>query len=320
MRGSARHRSSTSTDGIADQARRELFDRAQIINAMGAPRLDPAMAAQAGPELARVMASVDEVKNLAPLGERVDAYSVEDGYTMYHVIRRPDAVQFVNDMRVAINSIPARALPEGGSLRDVATSMPTPGLTGMNVLRVGRNIQIPPGVQVPPEVRAVIERSMLLVAEPDRLIAVMGRDPVGRFRAMSQGPRLAASVPANAVMSGRITPPAFGPLFYGAQVPGVPESHTTDGLDFALLVERRGEGARIELRGDAPIGAALELRTVYAMIQQAQERMAQQMMQQQQQRMQMMRQQQQQQQQMQRQPRPQLMLPPPPRFQLQAPQ
>ena len=67
------------------------FDRARLQQAFGSPTLDPQVAAQAGPELARVMQTVDELKNLLPLGERIDAYSNEDGQTMYHVIRRADA-------------------------------------------------------------------------------------------------------------------------------------------------------------------------------------------------------------------------------------
>ncbi len=300
------------------------FDRARLVQAFGAPALDPSVAAQAGPELARVMTTVDELKNLLPLGERIDAYSNEDGQTMYHVIRRPDAAQFVNDLRVALNSIPPRPMPGGGTLRDIATSLPTPGLTGLNYLRVGRNVHIPPGVQVPEAVRAEIERSMLLVADGDHLVAIMSRDPIARFRAMPQGARLSATVPANSVMAGRITPPAFPPLFYGAPIPGLPPTTTADGIDFSIVVETRGEGAHAELRADAPINAAMEVRTIYAMIQELQARMMQQMVEQQQRAMQ---------QQQQgggggggggpvRQ-RPRLdpsMLPEPPRFQLQPPQ
>lgn len=256
------------------------FDRAQVLSVVGPSRLDPAIAMQAGPELARVMSAIEEIKSLTPLGERIDAWSPEDGYTMYHIVRRPDAAQFVNDLRVAINSIPNRPLPEGGTLRDLATVLPTPGLTGTHVLRVGRNVRVPPGVQLPPEVRAMVERSMLLVADGDSLIAVMGRDPIARYRAMSQGPRLTATIPANAVLAGRITPPSFAPMFYGSNIPGLAESRTTDGIDFSLLVERRGDGARLELRADAPIGAAMEIRTIHAMIQELQARMLEQMMQQ----------------------------------------
>jgi hypothetical protein len=293
------------------------FDRAQMTQVFGTPAIDPQVIAQAGPELAHVMSTIEGLKNLVPLGERIDAYSNEDGQTMYHVFRRADAAQFVNDLRVAMNSIPNRPLPGGGSLRDIATVMPTPGLTGTQYLRVGRNVHVPPGVQLPDSVRAEIERSMLLVADGDHLIAIMSRDPIARYHAMSQGARLNATIPANAVMAGRITPPAFPPLFYGAPIPGLPPSTTTDGIDFAINVEQRGEGAHAELHADAPINAAMEIRTIYAMIQELQARMMQQMMEQQQRAMQ---------QQQQGggagggRGRPQLQLPVPPRFQLQAPQ
>jgi hypothetical protein len=299
------------------------FDRARIVEGFGAPTLDPSVAAQAGPELARVMQTVDELKNILPLGERIDAYSPEDGFTTYHIIRRADAVQFVNDFRVALNSIPNRALPGGGTLRDMATVMPTPGLTGTNVLRIGRNVRVPPGTQLPPALRAELERSMLIVAEADRLIAISSRDPIARYRAMSQGPRLAATIPANAVMAGRVTPPAFPPLFYGSNIPGLPPSTTTDGLDFALTVARRGEGAHAELHMDAPINAAMELRGTFSAIQELQARMMQQMIEQQRQMQQQMQQQQQGGGGGGGRPRPQLdpgALPEPPRFQLQPPQ
>ncbi len=302
------------------------FDRARIVQGFGAPTLDPQVAAQAGPELARVMQTVDELKNILPLGERIDAYSPEDGYTTYHIIRRADAAQFVSDLRVALNSIPSRALPGGGTLRDVATALPTPGLTGPNYLRIGRNVHIPPGANVPPAVRAEIERSMLVVAESDRLVAISSRDPIARYRAMSEGARLNGAIPEHAVMAGRITPPGFPPLFFGGPIPQLPVSTTAEGVDFALTVETRGEGAHAELRADGPINAAMELRGTYGAIQELQARMMQQMMEQQ-------RQMQQQQQQMQQQGgggggggggamRPRIdpsQLPEPPRFQLQAP-
>jgi hypothetical protein len=258
------------------------FDRAAAGSLFGTPQLNPQIAAQAGPELARVMSTVEELKGLTPLGERIDGYSPEDGYTVYHVIRRPDAAQFVNDLRVAVNSIPNRAVPGGGTLRDLATAMPTPGLTGTNVLRIGRNVRIPPGLQLTPEQRAainaVVERSMLLVAESDRLVVILGRDPIARYRAMGQGPRLNATIPANAVMAGRITPPAVEPFFYGARIPELPPTTTAEGIDFALSVERRGEGVRAELRADAPIAAAMEVRNRFDMIQQYQLQVMQQML------------------------------------------
>ena len=206
----------------------------------------------------------------------------------------------------------------------MATALPTPGLTGTNYLRVGRNVHVPPGVQIPDAVRAEIERSMLLVADGDHLVAIMSRDPIARYRAMAQGPRLAASVPANAVMAGRVTPPAFPPLFYGAPIPGLPPSTTAEGVDFSISVETRGEGAHAELHADAPINAGMEIRQTFSMIQELQARMMQQMMEQQQRA--------QQQQQMGGgggggggggRPRPQLdpgALPEPPHFQLQPPQ
>ncbi|MEI8257811.1 MAG: hypothetical protein WCJ30_19215, partial [Deltaproteobacteria bacterium] len=101
-------------------------------------------------------------------------------------------------------------------------------------------------------------------------------------------------------------------------------------LDFSIAVETRGEGAHAELRADAPINAAMEMRSIYAMIQELQARMMQQMVEQQQ------RAAQQQQQQQGGGPggpggpgggpvrqRPRLdpsMLPEPPQFQLQPPQ
>ncbi len=257
------------------------FDHGEMVRATGETGVDPSIRAQAGPELARVMSMIESIKNITPLGERVDAYSNADGYTMFHVIHRANAAQFVSDLRIAMQSIPSRPLPDGGNLRDLAVVMPTPGLTGLHYLRVGRNVNVPPGVQLPPEVRAAVERSMLLVGEGDRLIAVMGRDPIAQYRAMSQGPRLNATVPANAVFAGHITPPSFSPLFYGSTVPGLQVTETIEGIDFSLTVERRGEGAHAELRADSPIPAGLEIRGLYAAIQELQQRMLQQMAEQQ---------------------------------------
>ena len=258
------------------------FDRTHVLEAFGQPHPDPSMIAQVGQELALVLGRLDEAKNVFPPGERVDGFALEGSdVTMYRVIRRADAVQFVNDLRVAINSVPARAVPGGGSLRDLATVLPTPGLTGTNILRVGRNVHIPPGMQVAEEVRADVERSMLLVAEGDRLVVITSRDPIARYRAMSQGPRLAASSAATAVMSGRVTPPAFVPMAFGAPIPGLPPTSTAEGIDFAVTVEPRGEGARVEVRADAPIAVATEVRMRFAMVQQVQAAMIQQLAQQQ---------------------------------------
>lgn len=249
------------------------FERATIERALGGAQTDPNVAMQTGPELARVLTAVESLKGLLPLGERVEAYSEEDGYTMYHVIRRPDAAQFVNDLRVAINSIPNTRTPDGRSLRDAFAVMPTPGLTGEQYLRVGQRVTIPPGVQVPPEVREALERSMLVVAEGDRVIAVMARDPVARYRAMSEGARLGATVPQGAVLAGHVTAGGFTPIFYGGRIPQLGPAHTTEPLEFSLSVERRGEGAHVALQADAPIATALEIRTIYAMIQALREQM-----------------------------------------------
>jgi hypothetical protein len=240
---------------------------------------DPMLVAQAGPELARVMTLVSQAKDLSLFGERVDAYSNEDGYTQYHIVRRPDAAQFVNDLRVAINSIPPRAAAAQGAVR--IGILPTPGLTGTNYLRLGQVVALPPGVQLTPEqreqVRAVTERSMLLVAEGDHVVAINGRDPIARYHAMAQGPHLNATVPANAVLAGRITGPSFLPLFFGAKLPGMPEAHASEPLEFALTVERRGEGAHVVGQADSPIGTATELRQEWEMVQLYQAQMMQQM-------------------------------------------
>jgi hypothetical protein len=303
------------------------FDRAQATTALGGEaQPDPRVSVQAGPEVARVLTMVDMLRGMTPLGERIDAYSNEDGYTLYHVIRRSDGQRVLNDLRAAINSLPNRPLPQGGNLRDIATVMPTPGLTGEQYLRVGRNVYVPPGHQLTPDERAEIERSMLVVAESDRLIVITAHDPIARYHGLGQGERLHGTIPANSVMAGHVIPPAFIPLFYGATIPALPQSHTTDAIDFAVHVERRGEGAHAELRADSPIGAAIEIRTLYAMVQELQAQMMQRMAQAAQQA----------QQQAQQgggggggmspggaRPRPRLdpsMLPPPPNVQLPAPQ
>jgi hypothetical protein len=113
------------------------------------------------------------------------------------------------------------------------------------------------------------------------VITVAARDPVARYRALTSGAHLSATIPANAVLAGRLTAEAFAPLFYGSAIPGLPAPHTTEPLEFALSVERSGEGARAEFHADAPIATATEIRAYYSMIQEMQQRMMQQMMEQQ---------------------------------------
>jgi hypothetical protein len=192
--------------------------------------------------------------------------------------------------------------------------LPTPGLANVNALRIGQNVRIPPGVQVPPEVRAQLNRSLLVVADGDRVIAIAGDDPVARYRAMSDGARFHVDVPANAVLSGRITSATFLPMFFGAAVPGLRQPTSNEPIDFSLTVVPHGEGAHAELHADAPIIAVSEIRGAMAEVQEAQQQQMREMMEAQQ-RMQ------QQQQQMNARPRINPgALPEPPRFQLQPPQ
>jgi hypothetical protein len=244
------------------------FDPAKISSALGAPSMDIMVQAQAGPEFARVKMLLDQVTNVTPPGQRVDAYTPDDGHTMIRVIQRADAERFVDDFRIAVQSIPARMIAPGVTLRDQAVVMPTPGLTG-HVVRIGQNIRVPPGTRLTPEQRAQLNRSLLLVGEGDRLTVVQAQDPIARYRAWTaQGAqRLSATVAANAVMSGRITMASFGPFFYGQAVGGVPEGER-QGLDFSIAVARQGEGATITLRAEGPIAVATGLRQLYAAIEQ----------------------------------------------------
>jgi hypothetical protein len=269
------------------------FDEAQVTAAVGPRAPDAMIAAQAGPEFARVKMLLEQVTNVTPPATRVDAFTPEEGHTMLRVIRRPDAERFVDDFRVAVQSIPSRPIAPGQTLRDMAVSMPTPGITG-HVLRLGQNLRVPPGTRLTPEQRDDLQRSLLIVGQGDRLIVAQGRDPVARYRAwQAEGAaRLAASVAADAVMAGRINMQSFAPFFYGQSVGGLPPGETA-GLDFSVVVRRQGEGATLTLQADAPIGVATGLRQLYAMIEQ-QRMMAMQ------QQMEAMRRAQQQQQQMQR--------------------
>jgi hypothetical protein len=196
-------------------------------------------------------------------------------------------------------------------------------------LRIGKNITIPAGAQVSEEDREQLRRSMLVVAEDNKLTVVMARDPVARYRAMSEGPRLSATIPANTVFSGKITPSAFVPMFFGVQIPQLQASRSDDGIEFAVQVESRGEGGRVELRADSPISAAMEIRGIMAALQQMQEQAMRQLAQQQQAAQQgaagagAMGRMPGAQQPPATQPRQRtepLVLPPPPRLQLQAPQ
>ncbi len=296
------------------------FDEAKVTSALGAPSPDIMILAQAGPEFARVKMLLEQMTNVTPPGQRVDAYTPDDGHTMLRVIQRADAERFVDDFRVAVQSVPARTIGPGQTLRDMAVVMPTAGITG-HVLRIGQNVRIPPGAQVTAEQRDQLNRSILLVGTGDRLTIVQGRDPVARYRAwMAEGsPRLSATVAANAVMSGRISMASFAPFFYGQSVGGLPAGEA-QGLDFSVAVARQGEGGTITLRADGPIAVATGLRQLYAAIEQQRMAMAQQQMEAmqraQQQQMQQMRQMQQMQQSSQRQQLDPNNLPEPPQIQL----
>ncbi len=268
------------------------FDRDKITSALGAAVPDIMVQAQAGPEFARVKGLLDELSSVMPPASRVDAYTPDEGHTMVRIIRRADAERFVDDFRVAVQSLPARQISPFATLRDMAMVMPTPGITG-HVLRIGQNIRIPAGTRVSPEERAQIaeqvSRSLLIVAVGDRITVVQGREPVARYRALLAGTHLAGTVPANAVLAGRMTLGSFAPMFYGQAMPGIPAD--TEGLDFSFSVVRRGEGATLTLRADGPIGVATGLRQLYASIEaqraQQMQQMQQQMQQQQQQQQQM---------------------------------
>lgn len=277
------------------------FDADKVTSALGAPTPDVMTLAQAGPEFARVKMLLDQVTNVMPPALRVDAYTPDEGHTMLRIIQRADAERFVDDFRVAVQSIPARPIGPGQTLRDLAVSMPTPGLTG-HVLRIGQNLRIPPGTQITQEQREQLNRSILLVGQGDRLIVVQGRDPLARYRAWTEATaaHLNATVPANAVMAGRISMASFAPFFYGQAVGGIAPGDT-EALDFSIAVTRQGEGATITLRADGPIAVAIGLRNLYAAIEQQRLMLAQQQLeamqraqQQQQQQMQQLRQMQQQ--------------------------
>lgn len=241
------------------------FDRDKITSAMGASSPDVMVAAQAGPEFARVKMLLDEVTNVSPPGSRVDAYSPDGGHTMIRVVQRADAERFVDDFRVAVQSIPSRQIAPGQTLRDMAVVMPTTGITG-HTLRIGQNLRPPPGARLTEEQRDQLNRSILLVAVGEQLTIVQGRDPVAQYRAWQSGTeRLSATIPPQSVMSGRITMASFGPFFYGQPVGGLPEG-VSEGLDFSVQVERRGEGATVSLRADAPLAVATGLRQLYAAI------------------------------------------------------
>jgi hypothetical protein len=270
------------------------FDEAQVTAAVGPRAPDVMVAAQAGPEFARVKMLLEQVTNVTPPGTRVDAFTPDEGHTMLRVIRRADAERFVDDFRVAVQSVPARPIGPGQTLRDMAVSMPTPGITG-HVLRLGQNLRVPPGARLTPEQRDELQRSLLLVGEGDKLVVVQGRDPIARYRAwQAQGAaRLTATATADAVMSGRINMHAFAPFFYGQSVGGLPPDEP-GGMDFSVVVRRQGEGATLTLQADAPIGVATGLRQLYAVIEDQRMRAMQQQMeamrraQQQQQQMQQM--------------------------------
>ncbi|MBL8683310.1 MAG: hypothetical protein JNK05_29350 [Myxococcales bacterium] len=244
------------------------FDPAKIATALGAPSEDIMIRAQVGPEFARVKMLIEQVTSVMPPGHRVDAYTPDEGHTMIRVIQRADAERFVDDFRVAVQSIPSRQIGPGVNLRDQAVVMPVTGITG-HVLRIGQNIRIPPGTQITPEQREELNRSLLLVGQGDRLTVVQGRDPVARYRAWTAqaSQRLSATIPANSVMSGRINMASFGPFFYGQAIGGLPEGGA-EGVDFSLSVARQGEGATITLRADGPTVVATGLRRLYAFVEQ----------------------------------------------------
>ncbi|MDB4929033.1 MAG: hypothetical protein JWM10_1517, partial [Myxococcaceae bacterium] len=235
-----------------------------------------------GPEMVRFQDALRDLTGFRHHGQRAMGFIPGDGVTRVEIVRLPGAAAQIASLRATATAVPRTPRPSGANPADQFAILATPaGLpAGTLRLRLGPDpAHLPP--QMPADMRAQYQRSVLLVPDGDTLVLVDAVDPVARYNAMLAGDRLAPNVPDDRAAVVHLTPAAILSLL-GA--PPSPEANATDAVHGTLHATRVGDtGARFELAVDAPALAVNNVRDQIAALQAQQAQMMRQMQQAQQQ-------------------------------------
>lgn len=235
------------------------FDASALAPLLSEDATDPRMAAAFGPEMVRFQDALRDLTGFRRHGQRAMGFIPGDGVTRVEIVRLPGAAAQVASLRATAAAVPRTPRPSGQNPADQFAILPSPaGLPpGSLRLRLGPDpARLPP--QVPAEVRAQYQRSVLLVPDGDTLILVDAADPVARYRAMLAGDRLSPAVPDDRAAVVHLTPEAILSLL-GA--PPSADANATDAVHGTLHATRVGDtGARFELAVDAPVVAVNNVR------------------------------------------------------------
>ena len=258
------------------------FDVSALSPLLSEDATDPRMAAAFGPEMVRFQDALRDLTGFRHHGQRAMGFIPGDGVTRVEIVRLPGAAAQIASLRATATAVPRTPRPSGANPADQFAILPSPaGLPpGSLRLRLGPDpARLPP--QVPAEVRAQYQRSVLLVPDGDTLVLVDAVDPVARYHSMLVGDRLAPAVADDRAAVVHLTPAAILSLL-GA--PPSADANATDAVHGTLHATRVGDtGARFELALEAPVVAVNNVRDQIAALQAQQAQMMRQMQQAQQQ-------------------------------------
>jgi hypothetical protein len=258
------------------------FDVSALAPLLSEDAPDPRMAAAFGPEMVRFQEALRDLTGFRRHGQRAMGFIPGDGVSRVEIVRLPGAAAQIAALRATATAVPRTPRPSGANPADQFAILPSPaGLpAGSLRLRLGPDpARLPP--QVPADVRAQYQRSVLLVPDGDTLVLVDALDPVARYRAMAAGEHLTPTVPDDRAAVVHLTPAAILSLL-GA--PPSADANATDAVHGTLQATRVGDtGARFEVALDAPVVAVNNVRDQIAALQAQQAQMMRQMQQAQQQ-------------------------------------
>jgi hypothetical protein len=251
------------------------FDVASLSPLLSEDPPDPRLAATFGPEMARFQEALKRLTGFRDHGQRAMGFIPAEGMSRIEIVRLPGAAAAIAALRTTATSVPRTPRPSGANPADQFAILPSPaGLPpGSLRLRLGPDpARLPP--QMPAEMRAQYQRTVLLVPEGDTLVLVDALDPVARYREMQAGPHLAPTAPEDRAAVLHLTPAALISLL-GAPPPA--DTNATDAIEGTLQSTRVGDtGARFELDLAAPVVAVNSVRDTLAALQAQQQQMMQQ--------------------------------------------
>ncbi len=251
------------------------FDVASLSPLLSEDPPDPRLAAAFGPEMARFQEALKRLTGFRDHGQRAMGFIPAEGMSRIEIVRVPGAAAAIAALRTSATAVPRTPRPSGANPADQFAILPSPaGIpAGSLRLRLGPDpARLPPNV--PAEVRAQYQRTVLLVPDGDTLVLVDALDPVARYREMQSGAHLAPTAPEDRAALIHLTPAALISLL-GAPPPA--DTNSTDAIDGSLQSTRVGDtGARFELDLTAPIVAVNSVRDTLAALQAQQQQMMQQ--------------------------------------------